>query len=99
MYRAERPGLRLIPKGAADERVVPYEQISTIRLDLGPQPGWRFAGGFLGAIIGNGVATVFAIESSNRTVHVTQYSGLAAGGYLGYKLGGRHRKSLIIEVK
>jgi hypothetical protein len=89
--------LRLIPKGATDERVVPYEQISTIRLDLGPSRIGQAVVGFLGTIV-VGSFTAFAVQESGRE-DIGLIAGAGSGAYLGYKLGGRQRNWLMIEVR
>jgi hypothetical protein len=99
---AETGGLRLSVKqttGVTQNRVIAYEQISRIRLDLGPSRTWRIIGGIVGAFVGLGVAGYASGESSDATFKAATISGLAGGGYLGTKLGGRHRKWLAIEVR
>jgi hypothetical protein len=81
------------------ERLVPYEQVSAVNLDLGPSRGWRIAGGVIGAFVVGSIAGFATSESSTAKHNASTLAGTGAGAVLGALLGGRHPKILVIEVK
>ncbi len=85
-------------RAAPREILIPYAQISTIRLDLGASRGWRIWGAILGAMFGSALGVMATMNSTEATTFTAYSAGAAGGGYLGYKLGARHRRRLIIEV-
>jgi hypothetical protein len=89
-------GVKAAPAG---ERLVPYEQVSAVNVDLGPSRGWRIAGGVLGAFVVGSAAGFATFESSTAEHNASTLVGTGAGAVLGVMLGGRHRKILVIEVK
>jgi hypothetical protein len=102
MIATEEQGLRLSVKegrNPARDRVIPYGQISRIRLDLGPRLGWQITDGIIGVFVVTDVAVLFTLESATTTQRAVALPAMAAGGYLGTKLGGRHRKWLVLEVR
>lgn len=85
-----------VKKGAAaGDRVIAYDQLSTIRVDLGPHRGWQAAGAALGAAGGIGAGLAFDSHGLWVAVPFT----VIGGTLLGLKLGERHRKWLMIEVR
>jgi len=97
--KPESDALRVNPNAAVGERVIPYTDITSIRLDLGARRGWQIAGGVLGAYIVGGIVGFAAQEASDTKYRVAGLTGIVAGALLGVRLGGRHRKILIIDVK
>ena len=97
--KPESDALRVNPNAAVGERVIPYTDITSIRLDLGARRGWQIAGGVLGAYIVGGIVGFAAQEASDTKYRVAGLTGIGAGALLGVRLGGRHRKILIIDVK
>lgn len=96
---AESDALRVSPKAAVGERVIPYTDVTSIRLDLGARRGWQIAGGVLGAFTGTIIGVLFTAESSDTAYRIGGDAGMGAGALIGVELGGRHRKFLIIDVK
>lgn len=84
-------------KGAAP--IIPYDQLSTIRLDLGPHRGWEalgFAAGFVGGIAG-GIRLGFG--GYGQAAELAGVTLMIGGPIIGAELLGHfHRKWLIIEV-
>ena len=97
--KPESDALRVNPNAAVGERVIPYTDITSIRLDLGARRGWQIAGGVLGGFIVGGIVGFAAQEASDTKYRVAGLTGIVAGALLGVRLGGRHRKILIIDVK
>ena len=97
--KPESDALRVNPNAAVGERVIPYTDITSIRLDLGARRGWQIAGGVLGAYIVGGIVGFAAQEASDPAFTAAFYIGMGGGALLGAELGGRHRKILIIDVK
>jgi len=96
---AESDALRVNANAATGERVIPYTDITSMRLDLGARRGWQIAGGVLGGLTGAAIAGFAAQEASDPAFTSAFYIGMGAGAVLGAELGGRHRKILIIDVK
>jgi len=96
---AETDALRMNATAKVGERLIPYTDITSVRLDLGARRGWQIAGGVLGGLTGIAIGAFVAQESSDTAYRVAGFAGLGAGALLGAELGGRHRKILIIDVK
>ena len=97
--KPESDALRVNPNAAVGERVIPYTDVTSIRLDLGARHGWQIAGGVLGGLTGAAIAGLAAQEASDPAFTAAFYIGMGGGALLGAELGGRHRKILIIDVK
>lgn len=97
--KPESNALRVIPYTAVGERVIPYKDITLIRLDLGARRAWQITGGVLGGLTGTAIGAFVAQESSDTAYRVAGFAGMGAGALIGIKLGGRHRKILVIDVK
>ena len=97
--KPESDALRVNPNAAVGERVIPYTDVTSIRLDLGARHGWQIAGGVLGGLTGAEIAGLAAQEASDPAFTAAFYIGMGGGALLGAELGGRHRKILIIDVK
>ena len=97
--KPESDALRVNANAAVGERVIPYSDITSMRLDLGARRGWQIAGGVLGGLTGTAIGAFVAQESNDTAYRVAGFAGMGAGALLGTKLGGRHRKVLVIDVK
>jgi hypothetical protein len=53
----------------------------------------------LGACTGIIIGVLFTAESSDTAYRIGGDAGAVAGALVGVKLGGRHRKILVIDVK
>lgn len=95
---ASAPGLLLEVKKRV--QAVPYDQLSTVRLDLGPRRDWEalgLAAGFVGGIAG-GIRLGFG--GHGEAAELASVVLVVGGPIIGAKLLGHfHRKWLIIEVR
>jgi hypothetical protein len=83
------------PKGV---QTISYNQLSLVRVDLGPNHAWGWAGSAIGAAGGLGVAFILDSLGSEAALGATAY--MVVGGMVGAKLGERHHRHwLIVEVR
>ena len=100
---AEPNALKAYAKTGADEGTILYATMASIRLDLGARKGWQVTDaillGFTGQLIGMLVAGGGPDYASETETNAGALIGFGTGAALGVKLGSRHRKILVLDVK
>lgn len=96
---AESDALRLNAGGGVSDRLIPYTEVASIRLELGAIRGWKVADGILLGVVGLGMGAFATQESSRSASGTGLFVGMGVGAVVGTKLGSRHRNILVIEMK
>jgi hypothetical protein len=92
--------IRTSPQAAANTPSagdsVPFDRVSTIKLYLDRSRGWQVFGGVVGGIVVGQIALSLNFESPH--VEAITLTGVSVGAVAGALWGGKHRKTLTIEV-